>query len=187
MLLGARSRRRNQTEIPENTVEHAWSHLLLVNDWVKHAEAKLGVTLAFVGVLTAALVALIIESGNPQTESWLMFILECASALMLLGSSLCTALGLLPRFAPQSDIDQANLLFFGDTANYFQRYGTRYREQLVDLLRDESSLVQEIIRQSHVNSNVAARKYKWANRAIFTGMLSMLLVVLVGVGAALGW
>lgn len=169
-------------------VEHAWHHLSLVNDWVKHAEAKLGVVLAFVGVLAAALVTLTAEmAAKPQAISCLMFVLVGGAAIFVLASSICAAKGLLPKFHPQGDIDQANLLFYGDVAHYHRLDEGEYTGRLASLFGDHSQLTQQIARQAHANSLVAARKYLWANRSIFTGLIALLLVMVVGTGHALEW
>lgn len=177
-----------RSDLAADQVEHAWNHLSLVSDWVKHAEAKLGVVLAFVGVLAAALVTLTAEiAAEPKAISCLMLLLVGGAAILLLASSICAAKGLLPKFRAQGDITRANLLFYGDVAHYHRGDEKEYTGQLASLLGEPSQLTEQIARQAHANSLVAARKYLWANRSIFTGLIALLLVMAVGAGHALSW
>ena len=85
--------------------EDAWKVLSNVNEWVKHAEAKLGVALAFLGVLAAGLITLVIEVGRPSTA--MLWIEGVAGALLVLASS-AASLGLLPQFVHERDENKAN-------------------------------------------------------------------------------
>src|SRR5260370_40598709 len=51
---------------PIGKPEQAWSVLILVNDWVKHAESKAGATLAAAGVIGGVLYGLVKGQHHPS-------------------------------------------------------------------------------------------------------------------------
>lgn len=163
--------------------EDAWKVLSNVNEWVKHAEAKLGVALAFLGVLAAGLITLVIEIGRPSTA---MLWIEGVTGTLLVLASGAASLGLLPQFVHERDENKANPIYYGDIGRYF-RYRQDYVTHLKATLRDDERVVSDLARQIAANSAVAVRKYTWANRAILLGFLSVLGLVAVVVGLVLCW
>ncbi|MFL0580874.1 Pycsar system effector family protein [Dietzia sp. 179-F 9C3 NHS] len=155
-----------------------------VNEWVKHAETKLGVVLAFLGVLAAGLITLVIEVGR---GSALMLLLEGLSGLLLLLAAGCASLGLLPQFAHESNHAKLNPLYYGDIRKHFAGKHEEYAAHLREALSSPPAFTDHLARQIVANSEVAVRKYTWANRAIFLGFLSLLSTVAVVVGQALSW
>ncbi len=166
------------------TVTEAWSVLSNVNEWVKHAETKLGVVLAFLGVLAAGLITLIVEVGQPST---LMAWIEGVTGGLLLLASACATVGLLPQFAHEPDQAKLNPLYYGDVSRYFAKKAADFSGHLQSTLNNPSDATDEIARQIVANSVVAVRKYTWANRAICLGFLALLGTVGVVVGLALCW
>ena len=168
----------------QTTVTEAWSVLSNVNEWVKHAETKLGVVLAFLGVLAAGLITLVIEVGRPSP---LMAIFEgVAGALLLLGMG-CASMGLLPQYAHESDESKMNPLYYGDIRRHFAAKPEEYAVHLRTALSDPQVMTDHVARQIVANSKVAVRKYTWANRAILLGYLAMLSTVTLVVGLVLCW
>lgn len=165
-------------------VTEAWSVLINVNEWVKHAETKLGVVLAFLGVLAAGLITLVIEVARGST---LMMVLEVVSGLLLLVAVGCASLGLLPQFASEPDEAKLNPLYYGDVRQHFGGKPDEYAAHLRAALSDPQTVTDHLARQIVANSGVAVRKYTWSNRAILLGFLSLLGTVAVGVGRALCW
>ncbi|QGF23784.1 Pycsar system effector family protein [Raineyella fluvialis] len=153
-----------------------------MNEWVKHAEAKLAVVLAFIGVLAAALIALAIEAEDP---SCLILGLEGVAGLSVLAASTCAALGVLPRYQHQADLSQANPLYYSDIAHHFAGRESEYVENLSSTLADSDALVKQLARQAFANSSVATRKYFWANRAIWSGMVALGFTLALGAGVVM--
>lgn len=160
-----------------------WSVFVNVNEWVKHAETKLGVVLAFLGVLAAGLITLVIEVGRPSIP--MLWIEALTGAFLLLAAGAAT-LGLLPQFAHERDESKANPLYYGDVHRHLGGQED-YADHLRATLRDEDRVVNELARQIVANSAVAVRKYTWANRAIFLGFLSFLGTMAVVAGLVLCW
>lgn len=165
-------------------VTEAWSVLTNVNEWVKHAETKLGVVLAFLGVLAAGLITLAIEVGRGSTT---MIVLESVSGLLLLVAAGCASLGLLPQFAHEPDEAKLNPLYYGDVRQHFVGKPDEYGAYLRAALSDPKAVTDHIARQIVANSEVAVRKYTWSNRAILLGFLALLSTVTLVVGLVLSW
>lgn len=162
------------------STEDAWATLLLVNDWIKHAEAKLGVIFALVGVLAAGLTALVTDVDEPNGT---LLTLALISALLIVASAICVMIGLLPRFRRQKEPRDLNPLYFGDVAGHFAQDERRFTQRFEALLEDHDALRLHIARQVWMNSTVAARKHMWANRAILIGALAVLFALATGVVA----
>lgn len=170
---------------PDETMDSdAWTVLSNVNEWVKHAETKLGVVLAFLGVLAAGLITLAIEVGRP---SLVMAILEgIAGGLLLLGMG-CASMGLLPQFVHESEETKMNPLYYGDVRRHFAAEPAKYAAHLRSALSGPQVMTDHVAHQIVANSKVAVRKYTWANRAILIGYLSLLTTGALVLGLVLGW
>jgi len=87
--------------------DQAWKALGLVNDWIKHADAKVGATLAASGAIAILLYNLLKEQddlgGIPQ-----LFAALCAAATAAAGG--CAGLALMPRLTLVSKIRQFKAL-----------------------------------------------------------------------------
>ncbi|WP_143027389.1 Pycsar system effector family protein [Bowdeniella nasicola] len=151
---------------------------------MKHAETKLGVVLAFLGVLAAGLITLVVEAGSPSAA---MLWIEGLTGLLLLLAAGAATLGLLPQFAHEPDQTKFNPLYYGDVHRHFAGQPDQYAAHLRVALADPNTVTEHLARQIVANSGVAVRKYTWANRAIFLGFLSLLGTVAVVVGQALCW
>jgi len=166
------------------STQDAWAVLSLVNEWVKHSEAKLGVVLAFVGVMAAGLITIAADIPCP---SLVILCIEGAAAVLILASAVLASLGLLPRFKGQSEEAQMNPLFYGDVANHFKGKSEEYVTALSGVIGSQDALIRQIARQVHANADVASRKYLWANRSILVGMLGLVCLFVLAAGVALGW
>lgn len=165
-------------------IQSAWALLGLVNDWVRHAEAKLGVVLAFLGALSAGLVALVIEIGHPSLT---MALIEVTAAVLLMLSVGSAGSALLPQHAPQDQRTRANPLYYGDIRAHYSSDEAAYLAELKSTLTNRSALVELIGRQVLANSAVAHRKFARANSAILLGLTASIAITVVGVGASLDW
>lgn len=162
----------------------AWSVLSNVNEWVKHAETKLGVVLAFLGVLAAGLITLVIEVGQP---SILMMVVEGVAGGLLLLAVGFASVGLLPQFAHEPDEAKLNPLYYGDVRRYFASKPEEYAAHLTGALSSAATTTEHLARQIVANSGVAVRKYTWANRAILLGLLALVATLVVVTGLVLCW
>ncbi|MGW4881336.1 Pycsar system effector family protein [Streptomyces sp. NPDC004262] len=140
--------------------DHAWKALGLVVDWIKHAEAKAGATLAATGVSGGVLYNLVKDVTAPST--WLI-LSAMLCALSIVGAGFCAGLVLWPRLrmkeAPNS------LLYFHHIARS-QTTSDTYATSLIALTQDVEALVAEIAQQGWANARVAHKKFIWGGRAI---------------------
>ncbi|WP_328967620.1 Pycsar system effector family protein [Streptomyces sp. NBC_00239] len=158
-----------ESEPPPNP-DHAWKALGLVIDWIKHAEAKAGATLAAAGVTGGVLYNLVKDASTPS--SWLIAsALVCA--LAVLGAGLCASMVLWPRLRMKED--PTSLLYFHHIARGHAA-GDTYATSLVALTKDMEALVTEIASQSWANSRVAHDKYMWGGRAIRLLLCALILL-----------
>lgn len=153
----------------EGTVEFEWSTLTAVNEWIKHADAKIAVTLAFMAALAGGLVALIAERAVQGIAGGA--ILVVAGALVIATFSLGVA-GLKARSGRSSGF--INPLYFGDVARCYggscqdvDRFVADWAGLAVGRSEDRRDV---LVRQIHANSIIADRKFRWANRALWCAM-----------------
>ncbi|ULN33608.1 Pycsar system effector family protein [Mycolicibacterium smegmatis] len=180
-------------EIATPDPDQAWKALALVNEWIRHAEAKTGATLAAAGVSGGLLYNLVKSNPDPPFIIDMLSVVSGVSALL---SFLCTATALIPRTgwkarrpfsrrAREKAADEwNNLLFYSHIAQRYQNDEPTYQEILQALTSNKIELTKHIANQIYVNSSVAHRKFKWAGRAIW--LLTISLVSLAMVAAIIG-
>ena len=175
----------SQPQSPERLPDpdQAWKALSLVNDWIRHAEAKATATLAAAGVTGGVLYNLV----HSQTHlSLALDIVATINVVTIIASAGSAVMALVPRLtvrkakpvrantravsqAPTSGApipeDPVNLLFFRDIARRYRGDAPTYTQVLSTLTSDPTKLTEYIGHQVHANSDVAHRKYGWANRA----------------------
>lgn len=180
---------RTPTVVPElpaptlstpNRVEEAWRVLGLVNGWVVHAEAKLGVSLALMGALLAGLITMAASFNQPSAT---ILAMEAAAALFLVAGVVCASIGILPRFgsSPRGD----NSIYYKDIAEVDD--AVVYAHHFHDATLSEESLLPHLTQQIHAVAGACKRKYDWAHRGIGFGILALLSTAMVGIGLLLGW
>ncbi|MPY12269.1 Pycsar system effector family protein [Arthrobacter bussei] len=195
--------RKPASSVPEVVLaepDHAWKVLATTNEWIRHADAKTGVTLAFVGVTGTTLFNLV---KDEMEWSPLLNILVFADLLALVLAITFAYFALSPRTKtraerrkwvqrrkgqPQSDAttagkaaqqDQINLLFFGHIATHYKDQGPSYHEVLTLITKDRERLTGQIAAQIHENSHVATNKFKYVDRAIKAELAAV--AVLIGI------
>jgi len=178
---------------PNPDPEQAWKALSLVNDWVKHAEAKTGATLAAAGVTGGVLYNLLKSQADPPL--WLD-LLAVACGLATFAAGACALVALTPRLQlprpskgqvptvtdgiEEAEENPVNLLFYRDIARRYRgpHGGITYAGVLGILTDDRAALTRYIARQVHANAAVAHRKYVWVAWAIRAlGIALVLLAV----------
>lgn len=194
---------RRRKVIPEPAQpDHAWKVLSTTNEWIRHADAKTGVTLAFVGVNGTLLFN--VAQANDEWSIW--FSLAVFACLATLVAAVGFAAGaLFPRTKTReqrkrlralrrvdsggdatASQDQVNLLFFGHVATHYRDDGPTYQEVLSLITKDRDRMTEQIAAQVHENSHVALIKFKYVNRAIMLqlvavgGLLAAVVIVIFG-------
>ena len=76
--------------------DQAWKALGLVNDWIKHADAKVGATLGFSGVVAVLLYNLVKTEDDP---GWILSVVTVLCAVALVAGGGSAALALMPRLS----------------------------------------------------------------------------------------
>lgn len=166
--------------------DHAWKALSLVNDWIRHGDAKIGVTLAVTGVAGVMLFNLVVDA--PHTNCWLRaFGVLAAVALFLASAS--AIIGLVPqvkvgrRREPEA---YTNLLFYKHIARGWEGKPADFVRELGSLTLNKQELTKHIGEQVHANANVARRKFVWTDRAIKSLAGGLLFVALTAVARVAG-
>lgn len=156
--------------------DHAWKALGLVNDWIRHVDAKVGATLAADGVVGVILFNLVKELAHPSLAISTAAVV-CALAVFVTG--FCAALALLPRLRASwwKKEEPTNLLFFDHIVRAHGHDAPSYVDVLCTLSGNSADLTRHIANQVHSNATVAHRKYEWTNHALVA-----LLVALFALG-----
>ncbi len=159
--------------------EQAWKLLSLVNEWIRHSDAKAAVTLAFTTGLSVMLFNL--ADGFAERSQIFDIAVVVATALLVLAAGFC-AWTLTPRIADQeANPEQANLLFFGSIAVKFKNDRGNYREELHLMTADPAALTRDLTDQIHANANIAAVKARAIQRGIRSAIAAAAAVAAVAV------
>lgn len=167
--------------MPQPNPDHAWKQLSLVNEWIRHSDAKAGATLAVTGVLATMTFNL---SNHLAGRTLLTDVLQVAIVLLLILTGFLGGWTLAPRIRDRAaNPDVPNRLYFGSIATGFTQ--ATYRAALISLMADPVALVGDLADQIYVNAMIAtakAQRVKWAVRGAFaTVPLVAALAVVVGV------
>lgn len=183
MVLRIFLRARGRPEVVTPNPEHAWKLLALVNDWIRHSDAKAGVTLAFTGVL-ATMTFNLAKDFTART----VFFDACVvvACLSLLTTAVFCGLTLSPRINDKdADPEAINRLFFASISTNFKGDRPRYNQILSTLSADPHELLTDLADQIHANAKIATVKAKfavWAIRSAFAaGAAVGLLAIIIGV------
>ncbi|WP_024366828.1 Pycsar system effector family protein [Arthrobacter sp. TB 26] len=176
--------------VAEPQPDQAWKALSVTNEWIRHADTKTGVTLAFVGATVAALFN-IVKDEDKWTCALTLAVGLCAFALVSSAGFACAALfprtrGRLPN-GEEADEDAVNLLFFGDIAGHYTKDRPTYLQVLSLLTSDPTRLTRQVAAQIHENAHIATTKFKYVNRAIIAELAAVGVAASVAVIATTGW
>lgn len=150
--------------------EQAWNTLSLMNGWIRHADAKAGVTLAFTGALSALVFNL---AQAPSTWNALTITSVTLSCALLFAAAVLCGMTLTPRTHDKSgESERGNLLFFAKISRDYTRQQKEYRKALSDLSADPIALVGELADQVHANALVATNKTRWAKWAVRAALVA---------------
>ena len=168
---------------PEPNPDHAWKTLALMNEWIRHSDAKASVTLAFTGVMATTMFNL----ANSFIHRTALFdtLVVIACFLLLITGALC-GLTLTPRMKDKdADRDAINRLFFASIDRNYRGKRQEYSEVLQTLTSNPVELTKDLAGQIHVNARIATMKTttaKWAIRcALSAGAAIAVLALVVGI------
>ena len=168
---------------PEPNPDHAWKTLALVNEWIRHSDAKASVTLAFTGVMATMTYNL---AKDFTSHTALFDTLVGIACLLLFITSAWCGWTLTPRVKDKdADRDAINRLFFGSIDRNFRGKRHEYSEVLHVLTSDPVELTKDLADQIYVNARIATVKAtaaKWAIRcALAAGVVIAALALIIGI------
>lgn len=157
--------------------DQAWKALSNVNDWIKHADSKTGITVAAAGASGVMLYNLVKNQSDPGL--WLS-IFSVLTGIAATATAIACAIAILPRLTidprhPEaafdrlrSEPDLSSLLFFSHIAKKYKGKdgNPTFVEVFETLTSDSVQLTRQIAQQVHANATVAHRKFRWTNLAI---------------------
>lgn len=172
----------DEREVPPPNPEHAWKALALVNEWIRHSDAKAGVTLAFAGVLGTMTFNLVKVVECRTTLIDVLVVVTCV--LIGLTGGLC-GWTLTPRVNDKdADRDAINRLFFASISQNFKGKRSEYASVLHTLTADPVELTRDLADQIHANARIAtvkAKYAKWAMRSALAAAATVaVLALLIG-------
>lgn len=180
----ARAIEESRPAPPAVDAEHAWKTLGLVNDWIRHADAKAGATLAAAGVIGGLLFTLV-EEHPPNRVAGVFAAIVCSAASVL--AIALSALALLPRLRRRwwKQDDPTSPLYFDHIARAHEDDPLPYAEILAALTSSAEATTHEIALQIHANAGIARRKYRHSTQAVLC--LVIALLALAGTAGAALW
>jgi len=148
--------------------DDAWKEFNLVNDWIRHADNKVGVTLAASGAVGVMLYNLV--RALPKDVSGCAYIAPVACGVLLIFTVVFCTFALNPRVKATDSVDDPSTLtkrdhlYFGSVATWSRE---KYVEEFVNLVSNSDALLREISVQIHVNAKIATDKMAATKRAVY--------------------
>jgi len=149
--------------------DDAWRTLLLVVDFVKHAETKAAATLAFAGVLGGVLYTLVSQQKKPGV---VLIVAAAGCALTIVATAVAAGVALRPRVRVRLEGSSPALLFYRSVADRFPDDADAYVRQFTALTADRPALLAAVAEQIWANSVVATRKYRAAHVAVTASLVA---------------
>jgi len=176
--------------VPVPNPDHAWKLLSTTNEWIRHADAKSGVVLAFTGATSVALFNL--AKGRSEWPWYLILVVVLAVASIFF-TVLFVVATLTPRVSAEtskphlenSDIS-VNPLFFGHISANYNNNDIRYTTVLSTLTSNPEELTNHIANQVHANSRIATTKMRYINTSIWCGLASVVFVAVLALTSGIG-
>ncbi|WP_456515910.1 Pycsar system effector family protein [Agrococcus sp. UYP33] len=139
-----------------------------INEWIRHADAKAAVTLAFVGALGTMVFDL---TRDASARSLVFDVTAVAACVFLVMAAWFCGCTLNPRLRTgEEDPGQVNRLFFASIAKHFEGDRAKYAVALAALTSDSGDLLRELADQIHANARIATVKTGFAKRAIWSAL-----------------
>lgn len=162
--------------------DHAWKALALVNEWIRHADTKAAVTLAFTGVLGTMTFNLVKDF---EQRTWFFDALVIVACVLLVAAGALCGWTLTPRFKEKKkkksknadqvgeiEVDVVNRLFYGSIAKGFKDKRRQYSDVMRALTADPVELTRDLSDQIHTNAGIATTKNRWVKWAIRAALLA---------------
>lgn len=162
--------------------QHAWQALSNVSDWIRHGDAKIGVTLAFAAGAATLLFSLVDYAGELSAPVTVLCSITAAALLASAGSAL---VGLVPQVrigGRRRSESHANLLFYRHIARGWKDREADFIAELALLTAEPTSLTTHLSEQIFANASVADRKFKHADRALRFLAIGLLGLALAAIG-----
>lgn len=166
--------------------DHAWKALALVNEWIRHGDAKISVTLAVTGAAGVMLYNLVKDQTNTALP---LEVLGGGCAVALFLAAFFAVVGLIPQVrvgARREPEAYTNLLFYRHIAGGWNGKTAGFVHALGELTIDKQKLTKHIGEQVHANAGVARRKYVWSDRSIKALAAGLLLLALTAAVKVVG-
>lgn len=157
----------------------AWKVLLVTNDWIRHADSKIAVTLAFITATGVMLFNLVHDLGTWKCTT---IVFTLGTILALVGAMVFSTSALAPR-TKASKGTPPNPLFFGAIASMDK---ASYLTTLSTLTSAPEELVLKTADQVHENSVIATKKHQRVKIAIRFELAAAVSVALLGLCQSLG-
>jgi hypothetical protein len=161
---------------PEPTPEDAWRTLLLVVEWIKHAESKATATLASAGVAGGLLYTLINTAGRPGAA---LTVIASACAAAITVAAVAASMALLPRRGNRTD--PGGLIFYRGITDRYGSDAAGFTRAYTGLVADRPAFLAALTRQIWANSHVATRKYRALNVAVLALVPAFVLLTVTAV------
>lgn len=173
-------------DTPEPDPDQAWKALGLVNDWIRHADAKVGASLAASGVVGAILFNLV---KDLKAVSGIVLVLVVVCCVTILVGGISASIALMPRVRARwwRREEPTSMIFFDHISRAHKNDAPSYVEVLGSLTSRKVDLTKHIAQQVHSNAAVAQRKYRWANLSLLALTVAMLSLAGVALVTALNW
>ena len=156
-----------------------------VNDWLKFAEAKNGVLVAFNGSALVLVMSTLLNKENLTfvIHHWYLIVLVGYFIFFAALGLIIALLSFLAQISPtwfrvkEEPKDTDNLLFYRDIAKYDKNNVTPYLEKLSHIIspdREEEMTQMEKLYANQIitNSQIAVRKYKFFNASLWCTILA---------------
>ncbi len=191
--------------------EVAWKTLALVNDWLRHSEAKAAACLAVDGVMAGLLYSLAHQEGDTR---WGLTVTVATTAIALFASGVCCAFALVPRtwsaggqatttFHHHINLNYPNpmdqrvlprlweglptapLQHLRELDETESRAGlAAYQQDLLSLTRSPDRVISELGTHIWANSRIAGVKYLWVGYATIAALAAAAALVVTAFVAA---
>lgn len=165
-------------------IDEAWRVLGLVNDWLKHAEAKAGLALATAGVLGGLLYNLVTGLSNPP---WWITAPMVFSVVFIFIGGVCGALAVVPQLRRKEP--PTSKIYYDHISRAYPRACKNHQSKLPDFQKafakvtdGKEAIFDELSAQVWVNAHVTSGKYKWSTWAIVFVIASAIGVALTAIG-----
>lgn len=163
-----------QPPVEKSSAEDAWRVFLAINDWIKHADAKIAGTLAAAGVIAGVLYNVASGLKHPPIVTTVFITTTC---VMLLIAVIFAGLALRPRLWTR--VPATSKIYFEHISRAYPKgtgkgSSTKFTNDFMRMLAEPNVFTREISAQVWAVAHVAASKYRWINLAQVFSLIALL-------------